>query len=204
MNGVVERASHPLLAAVREHDEGTYEHCLAVGGYAERIALAIGLDGDRSELVGEVGRLHDVGKVAVPLRLLHGRERLTGTDVALMRDHAVVGCCLVSEDQRLVHLAGFVRAHHERIDGRGYPDGLRGAAIPLESRIVSVADTFDALTAGRPYQPSVTVSGALTIMTATRGLQWDPEIVDVFVRMIEREGQIPRIDRRAQVSTLER
>jgi len=192
VNGVVGLGSHRLLIALRAHDEGTYEHCLAVGGYAERIALATGLDAEASRVIGEVGRLHDVGKVAVPVRLLHGRERLTGNDVVIMRDHAAVGCRLVSGDERVAHLASLVRAHHERIDGRGYPDGLRGTAIPIESRIVSVADTFDALTAGRPYQPSVTVSRALTIMTATRGLQWDPEIVEVFVKMIEREGQVPR------------
>jgi putative nucleotidyltransferase with HDIG domain len=192
VNGVVGLGSHRLLIALRAHDEGTYEHCLAVGGYAERIALATGLDAEASRVIGEVGHLHDVGKVAVPVRLLHGRERLTGNDVVIMRDHAAVGCRLVSEDERVAHLASLVRAHHERIDGRGYPDGLRGTAIPIESRIVSVADTFDALTAGRPYQPSVTVSRALTIMTATRGLQWDPEIVEVFVKMIEREGQVPR------------
>jgi len=134
-----------------------------------------------------------VGKVAVPVRLLQGRGRLPGNDVVIMRDNAAVGGRVVSEDERVGHLARLVRAHHERIDGRGYPDGLRGTAIPFESRIVSVADTFDALTAGRPYQPSVTVSRALTILTATRGLQWDPEIVAVFVKMIEREGQVPRV-----------
>jgi polar amino acid transport system substrate-binding protein len=185
--------SNRLLTVLQKHDEPTYEHCIAVGGYAERIARATGLDANASQRIGEVGRLHDVGKVAVPVRLLNGFERLTGDDVVIMRDHAAIGCRLVSEDERVAHLANHVRAHHERIDGRGYPDGLRGTAIPFESRIVAVADTFDALTAGRPYQPSVSISRALTIMTATRGLQWDPEIVDVFVKMIEREGQVPRV-----------
>ena len=193
MSEVVGLWSRGLLAALREHDEGTYEHCLAVGRYAERIAIAAGLNADASQRVGEVGRLHDVGKIAVPVRLLRGGERLTGNDVVIMRDHAAVGGRIVGEDERVAHLASLVRAHHERLDGKGYPDGLRGTRIPFESRVVAIPDTFDALTAGRPYRPSVSVSGALTIMTATRGLQWDPEIIDVFVNMIERKGEVPRV-----------
>jgi putative nucleotidyltransferase with HDIG domain len=190
---VVGLGSHRLLAVLRQHDEGTYEHCLAVGRYAERLAMAVGLGGEATQCIGEVGRLHDVGKSAVPVRLLHGSERLTGHEVRIMRDHAAVGGRMVGKDERVAHLASLVRAHHERLDGKGYPDGLRGTSIPFESRVVAIADTFDALTAGRPYRPSVPVSRALTIMTATRGLQWDPEIVDVFVNMIEREGQLPRV-----------
>jgi putative nucleotidyltransferase with HDIG domain len=193
VSGEIGLGSYRLLTVLKKHDEATYEHCIAVGDYAERIARATGLDANVSQRIGEVGRLHDVGKVAVPVRLLNGFEPLTGDDVVIMRDHAAVGCRLVSEDERVAHLASHVRAHHERIDGRGYPDGLRGTAIPFESRIVAVADTFDALTAGRPYKPSVSISRALTILTATRGLQWDPELVDVFVKMIEREGQVPRV-----------
>ena len=194
VSGVVGVGSHRLLSAVREHDEATYEHCLAVGRYAERIAIAMGLSRADAQRIGEVGRLHDVGKIAVPARLLHGREGLSGNDVTIMRDHAAVGARLVAEDERVCHLSCLVRAHHERLDGRGYPDGLSGTTIPLESRVVAVADTFDALTAGRPYRKPLPVSGALTILTATRGLQWDPEIVDVFVAMIEREGDIPRVE----------
>jgi HD-GYP domain-containing protein (c-di-GMP phosphodiesterase class II) len=191
--------SHRLLIALRDHDEATYEHCLAVGRYSERIALASGFDALTSQRIGEVGRLHDVGKVAVPVALLNRCERLTSNDFVIMRDHAAVGGRIVGGDERVAHLARFVRAHHERLDGKGYPDGLRGTNIPLESRVVAVADTFDALTAGRPYREPIPVSRALTIMTATRGLQWDPELVDVFVKIIEREGEVPRVVRASAV-----
>jgi HD-GYP domain-containing protein (c-di-GMP phosphodiesterase class II) len=184
---------HRLLVALRQHDEGTYAHCLDVGRYAARIAAAMGLGADDARRAGDVGMLHDVGKVSVPVQLLRGDHRMTASQAAVMRGHAAVGGQLVAADARSAHLAPLVRAHHERVDGRGYPDALRGDAIPLESRIVSVADTFDALTAGRPYRRPGSVGDALTILTATRGRQWDPEIVEVFVALIEREGAVPRV-----------
>jgi HD-GYP domain-containing protein (c-di-GMP phosphodiesterase class II) len=192
MDQAVGLASHRLLVALRDHDSETYGHCLCVGRYAERVAVAMGLSETDARRAGEVGCLHDIGKVSVPAKILRGDERLTADETAIVRGHAAIGGQLVAADQHLAHLARLVRAHHERMDGRGYPDGLKGREIPLESRIVAVADTFDALTVGRPYRPAGTVGDALTILTATHGLRWDPEVVDVFVTLIEREGTVPR------------
>jgi HD-GYP domain-containing protein (c-di-GMP phosphodiesterase class II) len=188
MGVLTQLGSHRLLIALRSHDTATYEHCLAVGDYAQRLALAAGIDTERAQTIGEVGRLHDVGKMGVPSVILKSGSALSRADVVLMRDHAAVGGKLVAECAPVAHLAPLVRAHHERIDGCGYPDGLRAEQIPLETRFVSIADTFDALTSGRPYRPAVDAAQALTILTATRGLQWDPDLVDLFVAMIDREG----------------
>jgi putative nucleotidyltransferase with HDIG domain len=185
-------AAGALLQALRQHDEATYHHCLAVGTWAARIGRAMGLPAADVDGADRVGRLHDVGKCAVPIRLLHGPGALSSEDLQLVRDHVVVGERLVRKTPAIAHLAPLVRAHHERVDGVGYPDGLRGSAIPLESRIVAVADTFDALTSGRSYRPGISIGDALTILTATRARQWDPDVVDAFTALVLRDGAEPR------------
>lgn len=192
MDDEVDVAAMTLLEGLRLHDEPTYHHCLAVGTWAAGISRAMGLPAGNVERVGQVGRLHDIGKCAVPGRILNGRGALSREDRHVVRDHAVVGEGLVRDALATAHLAPLVRAHHERVDGQGYPDGLRGSAIPLESRIVAVADTFDALTSGRSYQPGISVGDALTVLTATRARQWDPDVVDAFTALVQRHGAEPR------------
>jgi putative two-component system response regulator len=163
-------------------------HCLAVGDYAERLALAAGLEENIAYRVAEIGRLHDLGKLLVPTRLLASHCILTREDVHVMRDHAAAGAQLVAKEPSIAHLAPAVRAHHERLDGHGYPDGLRGEGIPLEARIVSVVDAFDALTRGRPYHRAESIGTALAILHAARGRQWQADLVDLFISIIEHHG----------------
>ncbi len=192
MSQDIDPAASALLDALHDHDDETYEHCLAVGRWSTEIGRALGLTERVTARAGAAGRLHDVGKVVVPVRLLQGGSPLSADEFVVVRSHAIAGEHLVAQAPSIAHLAPLVRAHHERIDGCGYPDGLKGAAIPIESRIVAVADTFDALTSGRTYRPAVSVTDALTILTATRARQWDPEVVAAFTALIEREGAIPR------------
>lgn len=143
---VVPRRPHHLLVSLREHDLATYEHCLAVGIYAERLAAALGIDTVGAARMRDVGQLHDIGKIAVPHVLLRGAHRLSWQEVTVLRDHVRVGEKLVAADPLVACCAAGVRGHHERLDGHGYPDGLQGNDIPIEARIVAVADAFDALT----------------------------------------------------------
>ena len=173
---------------LREHDVSTYVHCLSVGLYAQRLAIALSMPADFAAFAREVGQLHDVGKVAVPLALLRGHNPLSFHDRQLIRDHAQVGAEMLAADPLTCALAAGVRGHHERLDGHGYPDNLRGVEIPLESRLVAVADTFDALTRGRPYRNPEPVGTVFTIMVAARQRQMEETFVDAFIAMIERDG----------------
>jgi HD-GYP domain-containing protein (c-di-GMP phosphodiesterase class II) len=182
---------HRLLAPLREHDLATYEHCLAVGIYAERLATALGLEHWDTARVRYVGQLHDVGKIAVPPALLRGTGPLSWHEATILRDHVHVGERIVAADPIAACCAAGVRSHHERLDGHGYPDRLREDQIPLEARIVAVADAFDALTRGRPYRPPETVGTVLSILYAARGRQMEGRFVDTFIAMIERDGLSP-------------
>lgn len=182
---------HRLLAQLREHDPASYDHCLSVGRYAERLARALGLPAEVVAHVRDVGQLHDVGKLAVPVALLRERAPLAWHELQLIRDHAQVGATMVEADPLTAACAVGVRAHHERLDGYGYPDGLAGEAIPLEARIVAVADTFDALTRGRPYRPAEPIATVFSILIAARHRQLAASYVDAFLALIERDGFNP-------------
>lgn len=176
--------SHQLLASLREHDSATHAHCLRVGMLSERIATAMGWSAAGARRAGEVGRLHDIGKLSIPGRLLRSVHRLTENEFIVMRDHAALGGHMIACGESTAALAPLVRAHHERLDGTGYPDALEGRNIPAESRVIAVADTFDALTAGRPYRPSVSLGNALSILAEGAGRQWDPAIVAVLIALV--------------------
>jgi putative nucleotidyltransferase with HDIG domain len=189
-SAVLALGSHRLLEKLHTHDCPTYEHSIAVGTYAEILARNLGFDDETIARVGEVGRLHDCGKCAIPLDILRYHGTLSVQGVLTMRSHVLIGHQLVLEDRELAPLAPAVRAHHERLDGHGYPDGLRGEAIPLEARLVAVADTFDALVRGRPYRKAIAQASVLTILHCGRSLQWQPEFVDSFIAYVERFGPL--------------
>jgi HD-GYP domain-containing protein (c-di-GMP phosphodiesterase class II) len=137
--------------------------------------------GPREELRIEcAARVHDVGKIIVSPEILEKPGRLAPSEYAEIQRHAIFGARLVSslEDPLLTSI---VRHHHERLDGSGYPDGLRGIEIPLGSRIVAVADTFDALTSMRPYREAFSPSAAIALLEDEAGCTLDPEVVGVFV-----------------------
>ena len=133
--------------------------------------------------------MHDVGKLAVPDAILNKPGRLTETEWAIMRQHTVVGArMLTAAGPGLAEVAPIVRASHERVDGRGYPDGLTGDRIPLESRIVAACDAFDAMTSDRPYRCAMPVDEAVAELRANAGTQLDPRIVEALVAVVSRDG----------------
>lgn len=184
-------SAHRLLADLCTHDHATWAHSLAVGRYAARLASAIAAPTALVAHVTAVGTMHDIGKLAVPLPILTAAHALSADEARVMREHADLGATMLEADAATGHLAQGVRLHHERLDGFGYPYALAGDAIPLEARIVAVADTFDALVRGRPYRPPIPATEALAILGAAAGRQLDGAYVAAFVRLIDAEGPEP-------------
>jgi diguanylate cyclase (GGDEF)-like protein len=178
------RREHRLLAtalarAVDAKDAGTRNHCETVSELCVLIGQALGLDADRIERLRLAGLLHDVGKIGVSDRILGKPGRLDDDEAAEMSRHVRIGHAIVASAE-LEEEARWVRHHHEHFDGSGYPDGLSGEEIPPESRIILVADAFEAMTADRPYRRARPVHEALEELDRLSGTQFDPACVDAL------------------------
>jgi diguanylate cyclase (GGDEF)-like protein len=173
-----------LAALVEARDPQTGQHLRGVSALAARLALELGLDTSEAHRAGMAGRLQDIGNVAIPDGIVIRPEPLSEEEWAQVRRHPAVGAAVISRIPRLGMLAAVVRAHHERWDGRGYPDGLQGESIPLEARILAVADAFEAMVAGRPYRPAISPAAALAEIERCAGSQFDPEIVEALRRLL--------------------
>jgi putative two-component system response regulator len=177
-----------LSRAVEFHDTATGSHLDRVGVYAASIAETLSLTPHRVELLRLAAPLHDIGKIVVPDHVLRKTGKLTPGERVSMQRHAEVGHeLLAGSGSELLELAATVAlTHHERWDGSGYPHGIRGAAIPLEGRIVAVADVFDALTSVRPYRPPMSYGEGLAYLAAERGKGFDHQVVDALRASRER------------------
>ena len=176
---------HALTLALEAHDVPTSDHSLAVVGLARAVAAALGLSEDEVTEVAQVALLHDVGKVGIRDDILQKRSSLDHGEWTEMRQHPVIGERIVGALRELEHLAPAVRAAHERWAGGGYPDGLRGEAIPLASRIVFACDSYDAMTTDRSYHRAWTTSHARAELRDNAGTQFDPQVVDRLVAILE-------------------
>jgi diguanylate cyclase (GGDEF)-like protein/putative nucleotidyltransferase with HDIG domain len=165
-----------LARAVDAKDPGTRNHCETVSELCARIAFTLGLDDARIERVRLAGLLHDVGKIGVPDRILRKPERLTPDEAATMSSHVRIGHAIVAAAE-LEEEARWVLHHHEQPNGAGYPVGLRGDEISLESRIILVADAFEAMTADRPYRKGCSAEAAMAELERFAGTQFDPACV---------------------------
>ena len=165
-----------LARAVDAKDAGTRNHCETVSELCARMAFTLGLDDARTERLRLAGMLHDVGKIGVPDRILRKPGRLTADEAATMSSHVLIGHAIVAAAE-LDEEARWVLHHHEHLDGSGYPLGLRGNEIPLESRIILVADAFEAMTADRPYREGCRAKVAMAELERLAGAQFDPACV---------------------------
>jgi putative nucleotidyltransferase with HDIG domain len=175
------------LAIVAEfRDDDTGQHTARVGEMAAQMALRLGWDALKVEQLRLAARLHDIGKIAIPDEILHKPGKLTDDEWALMREHPQTGAqMLEGSEAELMSLAREVcLSHHERWNGRGYPFGLAGDAIPMSGRIVSVADAFDALTSPRPYKAAWSRERAIEEIRAHSAEQFDPHVVEVFLEIV--------------------
>lgn len=181
-----------LEAAVEAKDSYTRHHMGRVAEYVEGIAREMGLTEEQIEVAVTAGRIHDVGKIAVPDAVLLKPGRLSPAEFETMKHHSERGAHIANKSRVLKHVALVVRAHHERYGGGGYPDGLSGEEIPLEARIVAVADTFDALTSTRVYRPMRPWRDAVAELQRVAGTQLDPKCVDAFVGWLAKTGQLEK------------
>lgn len=182
-----------LSLMIELRDRLTGQHCRQVGRIGEAIASRLGLDRQLVCRVGLVGAVHDLGKIAMPDRVLHNSDDLSERELVIMRAHAIDGerilLSLAPLVPAMVQVAAAVVAHHERWNGTGYPRGLVGAAIPIEARIVAVADAYSAITMERSYQLAKEHAHAVCLVETGAGIHFDPAVVEAFLA-IEREGQL--------------
>ena len=178
-----------LAHAVDARDPQTRSHCETVAGLAELVARQLGLDSERVARVRLAGLLHDVGKIGVPDSILLKPARLTADEYEVMKGHSVLGSEIVAA-AGLAQEAEWVRHHHERVDGGGYPCGLAEDEIPLEARLLHVADAYEAMTAGRIYQPARSRADAIAELRANIGTQFDEQCVEALCAVV---GEAARV-----------
>jgi ribonuclease P protein subunit RPR2 len=170
-----------LSNAVEARDSYTGKHAERVAAYGLVIARSMGSRLAEDPMIEFGFLLHDVGKVAVPDAILYKPSALTDDERALMSRHPVIGAQILRGIEFLGEAKAVVRHHHERWDGTGYPDRLRGAEIPLAARVFAVADTLDALTTDRPYRDACELAYAREVISAASSTQFDPAVVEAFV-----------------------
>jgi HD-GYP domain-containing protein (c-di-GMP phosphodiesterase class II) len=182
-----------LAQAVEQRDPHTARHCERLALIS--VALGMALELDRASLLAlcQGGYLHDIGKVGIPDSILFKPGRLTAKEWTVMRSHPVRGQEICQHLRSLTPVLPIIRHHHERWDGTGYPDGLRGEQIPLLARLLQIADIYDALTSPRPYKRAYDVKHALQIIEEETERGWrDPEVVTLFFQL--HKGVISQID----------
>ena len=184
-----EQVIFSLAAAVEAKDSLTEKHTQRVGESARHLGSRLGMPEVALDALYRGGIIHDIGKIGVPDSILLKPGALDPEETIRMRSHVLIGENIVRPLRSASTLLPIIRHHHERFDGRGYPDGLRGREIPRLARIVAVCDAFDALVNDRPYRPRLPVDRALAVLVDGAGHQWDPEVVDLFV------GEMPAIHR---------
>ena len=178
-----------LVETLALRDRMTARHAAAVARYSRELAKELGCDESEQDLVHTAGLLHDIGKFALPDRILHA-EVLSDQDWAVIRRHPQDGATLVGRLDGYGPVADAILYHHEHVDGSGYPAGLIGNEIPLPSRIIAVCSTYDTLTARDTYRAPMTPQDAIAELRRVAGRQLDAELVESFVAMLEREGPV--------------
>jgi putative nucleotidyltransferase with HDIG domain len=173
-----------VLQTLSMRDAMTARHSAAVARYAREVARLLGLDEREQDLIHTAGLLHDIGKFILPDSVLFADRKLTDEEWELIKLHPEQGAKLVERIEGYGPVAEIVLHHHERYGGGGYPTGIAGERIPLGSRIISVADTYDVMTARDSYRQPVSSEAALAELRRVAGSQLDPQIVDAFQRMI--------------------
>ncbi len=179
-----------LARGAEAKDTDTGDHVVRVQAISIELALAAGLEPDTATSIGWSAMLHDIGKLHVPDRILLKPGPLDRAEWDVMRLHPVWGAEILAQGAGFEVARRIARSHHENFDGSGYPDGLAGDAIPFEARVVRLADTFDAITHGRPYQAARPLDWALQEIDRHAGTQFDPELAKLFIELLERDPDL--------------
>lgn len=176
-----------LAGALDEKDRYTASHSAHVAEYAVKIAVKLSLNPEEANEIEMAGQVHDLGKVAIPDSILNKNAELTEEEYNKIKEHPVTAYNLLKNLKPYKKCAEYVLHHHERVDGNGYPDGLDGPGIPLGARILSVADSYDAMTTDRPYRKALSQSSAVCEMVSCSGTQFDPEVVNAFIEVLKND-----------------
>lgn len=187
-------AVEALADMVDIRDPYTANHSRRVAQYARELAVALNLTPDDADLIEQAARVHDIGKVIVDRSVLTKYGPLSEEDWAQLRQHPVTGAEILGRFPTFARATSYVRAHHERMDGKGYPDGLVGHQIPLGARIIAVADAYDVMTTARPYRAELPSQVVMEELAKHRGSQWDPCVVDALLGMVN-HGQLAYVSR---------
>ena len=185
---VLFEAIKALASAVDAKDHNTARHSRRVTELSLILADAIGMTQEEKHVLELAAWMHDVGKIGVPDRILSKPSSLTEEEVCVMRNHPAMGGEIVGQIEEMIGVSTVIRHHHERPDGHGYPDGLRGQAIPLASRIILIADAFEAMTSNRSYRPDQGRDRAFEELRQHGGSQFDPDLVETFIAKM---GSLP-------------
>jgi len=185
------RTIKALAIAVDAKDRYTHGHSENVQQYAEEIALEMNVDEKLVGIIRDAALLHDIGKIGIPGNILNKPGPLTHEEFnGIMKDHSTLGANIVKDVPFLKDLHKLILHHHEHYDGGGYPHGLAGDEIPVGARIIHIADAFEAMTSTRPYRSSLGKEEAINRLLKDRGKQFDPEVVDAFMRVVKRKGWV--------------
>ena len=191
-----------LLAALNAKDNYTADHSIRVADFALQIGEELGLSKDRLKLLEEAALFHDIGKIGIPEHILNKPDKLSPQELEQVKKHPIIGAQIIGVADTLMEHALIIRHHHERYDGNGYPDRLIGEDTPLESRILAVADTYDALVSERPYRRGLSTFEAVEVLRRCRGSQLDPQVVEAFLAVLARQGPSERRDTRISQAQL--
>lgn len=176
-----------LLQELRNFDESTYWHCIRVARMCAQLGTQIGLDQPMLDRLWLSACLHDIGKLFIPKEILNSRNRLTSAEWDIVKKHPVLGEEMVKSSlgEEYAQAAKIISAHHERIDGKGYPGGLAGNEIPFESKVIAIMDSVDAMLTSRPYKPALTMDECIREVWRCMGTQFDRTLSQAATNLLE-------------------
>ncbi len=185
---IIKQTEDTLYALAKLEDDkfpDTMAHSERSGNLAALLCEKLGKTGKEREIIFKAARLHDIGKISIPDAIINKKDRLTEEEFIKIKEHPIKGADLVKHLVSFQDGAKYILYHHERWDGKGYPEGLKETNIPIGSRIICVVDSFDAMISNRPYKKAKTIKEALLEIKKESGRQFDPEIAKVFIKMVE-------------------
>ena len=185
-SAILMKAIKALIAAMEAKDKYTSGHSMRVVKYSMMFAEKLDLSVDDRFFLQLSAALHDIGKIGMPDEILKKSATLKEMEFLYMKEHPVIGSKIVGEIDDLKEVAAVIKHHHERFDGTGYPDGLKGEVIPLFSRILAIVDAYESLVSDRIYRKSIDMDDAIKILRHNAGSQFDPNLVEIFIESLEK------------------
>lgn len=192
MERITIQAIMTVANTVDAKDDYTKGHSMRVAAYSEILAQRLGWSEEDIQNIYYVAMLHDVGKIGVPDAVLNKPFKLTDLEFRLIKGHTIMGAEILKDFKMFPNVSIGAKYHHERYDGRGYPEGLKGESIPLVARVIGLVDSYDAMTSNRVYRRRLNDNIVMQELEKGKGSQWDPELVDIFVSLIK-EGALERV-----------